>query len=210
MAGLRARVLGVAVIGGVAFWLATARPGHLFGIDTGHIGVLALIGCLWLSLWWLSKVPVEDLDATASPAEWEAWIGLVFLGLAITWFLIKLPMFVVDGPITAHPDAAWAGRNVVMLVVAWLVISSVLGRRWRGRAQVDERDRLIAARACSCGRTALLVLLAVLAGTLGFSPTDRLQWATPVMLAHLLILAMMLAHWLEIAVQAVSYWRERH
>ena len=39
---------------------------------------------------------------------------------------------------------------------------------------------------------------------------SRLQWATPVMLAHLLILAMMLAHWLEIAVQAVSYWRERH
>lgn len=203
-------VLSVALVGGVAFWLATARPGHLFGIDTGHIGVLTLIGCLWLSLWWLSRVSADDLEAAASPAEWEAWIGLVFLGLAIAWFLIKLPMFVVDGPITAHRGAAWAGRNVVMLVVAWLVISSVLGRRWRGRAQVDERDRLIAARACSWGRTALLVLLAVLAGTLGFSPTDRLQWATPVMLAHLLILAMMLAHWLELAVQAVSYWRERH
>lgn len=210
MAGLRARVLGVAVIGGIAFWLATARPGHLFGIDTGHIGVLAMIGCLWLSMWWLSRVPADEMAAAASPAEWEAWIGLVFLGMAIGWFLLKLPLFAVEGPISEHPGVARGGRNVVMLVIAWLVISSVLGQRWRGRAQVDERDRLIAAGACRRGRTALLVQLAILAGLLAFSPADRLQWATPVMLAHLLILAMMLAHWLELAVQAVSYWRERH
>lgn len=204
------RVLALATVAGVAFWLAAAGPKQILGVDAGNLGVMVLLACLWASMWWLSSVPVEDLEAAASPAEWEAWIGLIFLGLAIVYFLIKLPLFAVTGPITEHPDAARAGRNVVMLGIAWVVLSAVLGGRWRDRTQVDERDRLIAARACSWGRGVLVALLAVLALQLGLSPVDRLAWATPVMLANLMILAMMVAHWVEIAVRAVSYWRERH
>lgn len=204
------RVLALAVVAGMAFWLAATGPKEILGVDVGNLGIVALMACLWLSLWWLSSVPVEELEAAASPSEWEAWIGLIFLGLAIVYFLVKLPLFVVAGPITEHPDAARAGRNVVMLGIAWVVLSTVLGSRWRDRAQVDERDRQIAARACSWGRGVLVALLAILAVLLGLSPADRLAWATPVMLANMMILAMMMAHWVEIAVQAISYWRERH
>ncbi len=204
------QILALASVAIIAFWLLLAGRGDVLGVDIGNFGVVLLLATLWTSLWWLSKVPLADLEATASPAEWEAWIGVVFLALAILYFVVKLPLFAVAGPITEHPDAARAGRNVVMLAVAWGVFSSVLGGRWRGQTQVDERDRQIAAAACSLGRWTLVLLLGVLAVTLALSPAERLAWATPVMLAHLLILAMMLSHWIEIAAQLRGYWRERH
>lgn len=202
-------LLCVVAVAGLGFWMFAAGPREVLGFDPGHVGLLALIASLWVSLWWVSRVPVEQLDATASPAEWEAWVGLMFLGLAIIYLLIKLPLFSVDGPLTDHPDAARGSRNVVMLVVAWAVLSSVLSGKWRNRTQMDERDQQISAKACDWARGTLMTGVAVIAGVLGLSPADRLQWATPVMICTLLILTMMVAHWIEIAVKAVSYWRER-
>lgn len=198
------------LIAGTAFWLAAAGPDQLLGIDAGNLGIVILLTCLWTTLWWLSRVPAETLESSASHGEWQAWIGLVFLGLAIAYFVIKLPLFAVSGPITEHPDAARAGRNVVLLVVAWLVLSSVLGGRWRNRVHSDERDREIAQRACGWGRGTLVALVFGLAVTLGFSPSERLAWATPLLLANLLILLAMVSHWVEIAAQALAYWRDRH
>lgn len=203
-------VLLVILVAGMAFWLATAGSGHLLGVDAGSVGVALLLGCMWFSLWWLARVPVAVLDGAASPAEWQAWIGLVFLGLAIMYFLVKLPLFAVIGPIAEHPGAARAARNGVALLMGWFVLSSVLGGRWRARVQLDERDREIAARGCAWARGVLVAAMFVLAATMGLTPADRLAWATPLLLAHLLILIAMLSHWGEMAVQAVSYWRDRH
>jgi hypothetical protein len=206
----RSRIVPVmAAVAGLAFWLAIAGPGRLLGIDTGNVGVAMLLGGLWLSLWWLSRVPVETLQGTASPAEWQAWIGLGFLGMAIVYFLVKLPLFAAPGPLTDHPEVARAGRNGVMLLVGWFVLSSVLGRRWRERVQLDERDREIAARGCTWARGFLVAALFVLAVTLALTPPGRLEWATPVLLAQALILIAMVSHWIELAVQAASYRRDR-
>lgn len=210
MASRPALVALLLAIAGGAFWLAAAGPAYLLGVDAGNLGVAVLMACLWLALGLLSRVPVATLEGAASPAEWQAWLGVAFLGMAIAYFVMKLPLFVVAGPIGEHPEVARAGRNGVMLLLAWFVLSSVLGRRWRERVQRDERDHEIAARGCAWARGFMVAAVSVLAGTLALSPAERLGWATPVLLAQVLILAAMTSHWIELAVQAASYWRDRH
>lgn len=196
-------------IAAVATALLLAGPERLLGVDTGNVGVALLITATWTSLWLVAALPASGLEGEVSPGEWQAWIGSAFLAVAVAWFALKLPLFAVPGPIWANPDAAAAGRTVVMLMVAWAIVSAVLAGRWRERVSSDERDRQIEARAAGRGRALLVLLLVALAVTLGFSPSDRLHWATPLLLANLLLLFLMLSSLVESALTAVSYWRDR-
>ena len=45
--------------------------------------------------------------------------------------------------------------------------------------------------------------------TLGITPADRLAWATPVAVAHLLVFTLVWHCLVEYFVTAVSYWRDR-
>src|SRR3546814_19321785 len=45
---------------------------------------------------------------------------------------------------------------------------------------------------------------------LGFSPAERLHWASHMMIANLLVLALMWGCLVEYAATAVVYWRDRH
>jgi hypothetical protein len=193
----------------VATGLLLAGPDRLLGIDTGNLGVALLVTATWSSLWLVGSLPDPGLEGSASPGEWQAWIGSAFMAVAAAWLALRLPLFAVPGPIWANPDAAAAGRTVAMLMVAWAIVSSVLAGLWRDRVSSDERDRQIEARAGGRARLLLVLLLVALAVTLGFSPADRLQWATPLLLANLLMLFLMLSSLFESAVTAVSYWRDR-
>lgn len=193
----------------VASMLLLAGPDRLLGIDTGNLGVALLATATWTSLWLVGTLPAASLEGYASPGEWQAWIGSAFMAVAVAWFALRLPLFAVPGPIWQNPDTAAAGRTLAMLMVAWAIVSSVLAGRWRDRVSSDERDRQIEARAGGHARTMLVLLLVALAVTLGLSPTDRLQWATPLLLANLLLLILMLSWLLESASTAVSYWRDR-
>lgn len=195
-------------VAGTAFWFLLAGPTRVLGIDAGHLGVLILVGLLWGSLWFVSTRSGDEMANAASPGEWQAWLGFAFLLLATAYFVLKLPLFAVTGTVMDNPDASRVGRNVVMLFISWTVLSSVMESRWKG-VRSDERDRQIAARAQACARFVLVAGVVVVAVLLGFSPADRLQWATPLMLAHVMILILMVSNLVETAVQAVSYWRDR-
>lgn len=209
MAG-RTRLFVIAlVVAGLAFWLLMASPANVLGLDGGNVGVMLLMTVLWSSLWVVSTRSERDLASAASPGEWQAWLGLGFLALATYYLVSKLHLFAVVGTVMDNPDASRVGRNVVMLLIAWAILSSVMGSRWKG-VRSDERDRQIAARGEVAARCALTVCVVILAVMLAFSPAERLQWATALMVAHLLILAVMVSNLVETAVQAVSYWRDRH
>src|SRR3546814_15938888 len=90
------------------------------------------------------------------------------------------------------------------------VLSSVVASRWKGQVQEDERDREIARHASGWWRGALIVFLVGLAVMLGFSPAERLHWASHMMIANLLVLALMWGCLVEYAATAVVYWRDRH
>ena len=198
-------LLGVA---GLATWLLVAGPATVLGIDTGHAGMVLLVNCAWVSLYAISRLPRGEADDGISLGEWKAWIGLGFMLVAIGYFVANVQVFAHGGP-ADNPGANRIGRNLVMLLIAWTVLSSVLKSRWRGAVEEDERDRQIEAQAKGWGYGAMTVYVIGLALMLGFSPADRLQWATHFMIGNLLVLSLMVACGFEYAAKAVVYWRDR-
>lgn len=198
-------MLGVA---GLATWLLVAGPGELLGIDAGNAGMALLIGTAWVALYLVTRFPRSEAEGAISPGEWKAWVGVGFMLVAIGYFLSHLQVFVAGGP-WDNPEANVVGRNLVMLLVAWTVLSSVLKSRWQGEVEEDERDRAITRSAEGWGYGAMTVYVIGLALLLGFSPADRLQWASHFMIGNLLVLSLMVACLFEHAVRAVQYWQAR-
>lgn len=192
----------------LAFWALLAGPDTLAGIDLGKWGTALLVAVAWISMYAVSRVPVGEAERGVSPGEWKAWVGVAFMAVATIYFLAKSHVF-VDGPMWNNPAAQAVGRNLVLLLVAWSILTGVLGARWKGRVQEDERDREIEKQAAGWGRGGLTFCLIGLAVMLAFSPAERLAWATHFMIANLLVFALMWGWLCEYAATAVMYWRDR-
>jgi uncharacterized membrane protein YidH (DUF202 family) len=199
----------VALFAGLALWLLLAGPSRLLGVDTGRAGMALLVTAAWVSLLAVRSLPRGALERTASPGEWKAWIGVVFMAIAIAYFLANVEVF-KGTTVPFDPAATAVGRNLVLLLVAWAVLSGVVASRWKGRVQEDERDREIERQAGGWGRGALIACVIGIAVTLAFSPPERLQWASHMMIANMLVFALMWGCLFEYAATAVAYWRDRH
>lgn len=79
----------------------------------------------------------------------------------------------------------------------------------KGIDQEDERDRESAARAAGWGHGALVSIVIVYALLLGFSPAVKLQWASHLMIADMLVLALMWSCLFGHAAAALLYMRDR-
>ena len=200
--------LALVVLAGLALWLLLAGPSKVLGFDPGKLGMVLLVGTAWISLYAVSRLPNGELEAVVSPGEWRAWVGFGFTLVAILYFLSKISVFEY-GPAWGNPDASAVARNLVMLLIAWAVLSFVMGSRWKSGVQEDERDRDIEKQASGWGRGALIVVIVGLAVMLGFSPAEKLQWATHFMIANLLVFALMWGWLCEYAATVVYYWRDR-
>lgn len=197
---------GLVVLAFVAFWLLLAGPDEMLGIDLGGFGFGLATLVAWLAIHGISVAPRGGLDEEVSPGEWKAWIGLGFSLLVAGYLLAKGDVIASVGD---YRDLGRIGRNIVLLVIAWAVISQVLEWRWKGKVLADERDREIAVRAAGWGRGATVVAVLGIAAMLGLSPAWKLQWATHIVIAHLLVFAMIWGSIAEYAVTAVSHWRDR-
>jgi hypothetical protein len=195
------------VTAGCALWLLLAGPEAVLGWDGGRIGMALLVGSAWGLLYVVSRTPREALAGSASPAEWQARVGMGFIVAAMLYFFSKMP--VLDTAALAHdPDAAAVGRNLVMLLIAWAILSNVLASRWKGAVEADERDREISAKAAGWGHGALIFSIVGIAVMLGF-PAEKLEWATPPMIANLLIFALMWGWLCEYVATLAYYGRDR-
>lgn len=201
--------LGLLLSAMFALWLLLASPDSLLGLDTGHVGMVLLITTAWVSLLAVSRLPRDAVAEAASPGEWNAWIGTVFMAAAVAYLVSNVDAFraatVWNDPVTGR-----VVRNLVALLIAWSVLRGVLARRWSEAVTEDERDREIAAKAADWGRFGLVAFCVGVAGVLGLSPQDRLQWASHLVIANLLILGLMLSCLLEYLGTAIYYWRDRH
>ncbi|QOW18915.1 hypothetical protein INQ41_09540 [Lysobacter ciconiae] len=201
--------LGLLLSAMFALWLLLASPDSLLGLDTGHVGMVLLITTAWVSLFAVSRLPRDAVAEAASPGEWNAWIGTVFMAAAVAYLVSNVDAFraatVWNDPVTGR-----VVRNLVALLIAWSVLRGVLARRWSEAVTEDERDREIAAKAAGWGRFGLVAFCVGVAGILGLSPQDRLQWASHLVIANLLILGLMLSCLLEYLGTAIYYWRDRH
>jgi hypothetical protein len=196
------------VVAGLGLWLLLAGFENLLGFDAGAIGFALLMLSAWTALYAVSRLPRGAAELAVSPGEWKAWIGTAFMAIAVAYFLAKVHVFQTTS-LLDNPDASAVGRNLVLLLVAWTILSSLIGARWKDRVQADERDLQIARHASGWGRAALTTSLIGLALCLGFSPADRLQWATLPMIANLLILALMVGYLFEYAASATLHWLDR-
>ena len=199
---------GLIVLAGVALWLLLAGPDRLFGWRVEPLGMALLVGSVWGLLHAVSRLPREALARSASPSEWKARVGASFTLVAIAYFLSNLHVF-SDAGFLRNPGATAAGRNLVLLLVAWTILSQVLASRLKGVVEADERDREIAVEAAGWGRGALVVCVIGIAVMLGFTPAERLDWATPLMIGNLLVFALMWGWLCEYAATLAFYWRDR-
>ena len=204
----RWHVSGLVAVALPALWLLLAGPEQVLGFDAGKLGMFLLVTAAWTSLLALSKLPRAQDEALASPGEWKAWIGLGYMLVATVYFLVKLHLFAGES-VPHAPLSSGVARNLVMLLVAWVVLSQVVAARWKGRVQEDERDREIEANAAEWGRGGLVFCVIGLAVLFGFSPEERLQWATPFMVANLLVFALMWGWLVEYAATVAMYVRDR-
>lgn len=200
--------VGLAVIATASLWLLLAGPSKVLGIDAGNAGIALLIAVAWASLHAVERMPTGGIEKQMSPGEWKAWTGLGFT-IAVAAYAIG-QAHVFNGPSMWHnPDANRVGRNITLLVVAWAILAQAMQARWKDGVQRDERDREIEARASGWARMVLSAWAIGLALLLGFSPGERLAWAPPPMIAHLLIIGLIVSCLAEYAVTAASYWRDR-
>lgn len=200
-------LVALAATATLSLWLLLAGLDDVSGIDPEHVGMVLLMATAWSALHAIQRMPPGFGEAT-SPAEWRSWTGAVFSAVAVAYFVAHLDVF-AGGATWNDPAARQVARNLVLLLVAWTVLGNLLAARSGDSVDEDERDLEIAGRAASWGRGATATAVLVLAGTIAFSPPDRLQWATHFMIANLLVLAVMLGTWSECTATAVQYWRDR-
>ncbi len=198
-----AGLVGVAI---VAFWILLAGPEKLLGIDLGGLGIGLAALTAWAAIHGISVAPRGELEETVSPGEWKAWIGLAFSLLVAGYLFTKSDVIASVGD---YRDLGRIGTNIALLVIAWAVVSQVLEWRWKGKVLEDERDREIAVRAAGWGRGATVAAVFGIAAMIGLSPAWKLQWATHIVIAHLLVFAVIWGSIAEYAVIAVSHWRDR-
>ncbi|MGH8063354.1 MAG: hypothetical protein ACREO7_15220, partial [Pseudoxanthomonas sp.] len=141
-----------------------------------------------------------------SPAEASAWISLACVGAITLYLLVNTSTLAASG---SGREAGQIGVRLMMILVFWIVVSTVIRTRRGSAVLEDERDRAIDARAETWARGALRFCLVGLVVLLGFSPAEKLQWATPTMLACQLLFVLLWASVVRNAVVVVMYWRGR-
>jgi len=199
--------LGSSLVSLVAgLWLIFWSPESVLPVLRYGLGSLLLALGSSQSAIQLSVRRQTTLERNTSPAEVNAWISLLFMG-AITAYLLASTSVLASAPLGR--DAGQVGVKLAAILVFWIVIAAVLRGR-RGNAVLeDERDRAIDAQAEGWARGALTFCIIGLVAMLGFSPAEKLQWATPTMLACQLLFVLLWASVIRNAVVAIMYWRDR-
>ncbi len=189
----------------LALWLLVAMPSRWLGFDTGATGAGLLLVLAWVGFWIAGRTP-DDPDAAASPGEQQRWIALAFtIGIG-AWMVSKAEVFIAARSVA---DLQGIGRPIGVLVVGWIIFDALLRARARGRVQRDERDEAVVHAADSASHTTLAIAVFAVAITLGFTPPDRLGWASPIALANLLVFTLVLSSAAGHVIAILRYRRDR-
>lgn len=182
----------------------------LIDLHLGMIGSLLLLIAAWAALLLGTQRRGDDdyasEERTVSLAEKENWAALFFTAFVGVFLASE---FNVIAAATSAGELRGLGKVVTTTLIAWIIISTVLRQRSSQRVARDERDREIRQRADAAAHTIICIAVIGLAVTLGLSPIARLGWATPLLIAHLLILALIVSSFVGHALAAHSYWQDR-
>lgn len=197
------------VLAGVGLALFFSGEYRDIPFPVGWIGSFLFVAAVWFSVDALYRVPHSDAEARISHGEWQAWIGVAFVGAVIAVSLLKAHVFLPQVPISQNPDAGAVGQRIGTLFIAWLVLAEVLKQRWAGKILADERDAQIELAASQWGRYSTVFVVIGVALLLGFSNTARLQQFSYPFIAQMLMTALLVGVWFDQLVAAILYWRDR-
>ena len=197
---------GLVALAGLSFWVLLAGPEEILGLDLGKFSISVSALVAWAALHGVTAAPRSELDDDVSPGEWRAWVGLGFTAMVAAYLLVKADVIAGAGDLR---DLGKVGGNIVLLLIAWASVAQALRWRWKGQVLEDERDREIKGTAAGWARGALVAVVVGFAVLFGFTPAERLVWATPIAIAHLLIFALVWHTLVEYTVTVTAYWRDR-
>ena len=205
----RTRLIACLLLAGVGLALFFGGEYRDFDLPLGWVGTVLFVAAVWLCVDAVHRIPHSEDEAAVAHGEWQAWIGVAFVGAVIVASLLKADVFLPQVPIGQNPDAGAAGRGIGTLFVAWLVLAYVLKQRWAGKVLEDERDTRIELVASQWGRAATAFCIIGIAVLLGFSDTERLREFSYPFIAQMLMLALLWGLWFDQLVAALQYWRDR-
>ena len=205
----RTQLIACLLLAGVGLALFFGGEYRDFDLPLGWVGTALFVAAVWFCVDAVHRIPHSEDEAAVAHGEWQAWIGVAFVGAVIVASLLKADVFLPQVPIGQNPDAGAAGRGIGTLFVAWLVLAYVLKQRWAGKVLEDERDTRIELVASQWGRAATAFCIIGIAVMLGFSDTDRLREFSYPFIAQMLMLALLWGLWFDQLVAALQYWRDR-
>ena len=210
MAGLspRNQLIACLLLAGIGLALFFSGEYRDLGLPLGWVGTLLFVVAVWCCVDAVHRIPHSEDDAAIAHGEWQAWIGVAFVGAVIGSSLLHAHVFLPHVPIGRNPDAGSAGGGN-SLFVAWLVLAYALKHRWSGKVLSDERDLQIERLAGQWGRGATTCGVIGIAVMLGFSNTEYLREFSYPYIAHMLMLTLLLGLWFDQLVAALLYWRDR-
>ena len=205
----RTQLIACLLLAGVGLALFFSGEYRDIPFPAGWIGTFLFVAAVWFCVDAVHRIPHSEEEAMVAPGEWQAWIGVAFVGAVIAASLLNADAFRPELPIGRNPDAGAVGRHIGMLFVAWLVLAHVLKQRWAGKVVADERDARIELVASQWARGATTVCVIGVAVMLGFNDTERLREFSYPFIAQMLMLALLWGLWFDQLVAALLYWRDR-
>jgi len=205
----RTQLVACLLLAGVGLALFFGGEYLDFGLPLGWFGSLLFVIAVWFCVDAVHRIPHSDDEAAIAHGEWQAWVGVAFVGAVIAASLLEADVFLPQVPIGQNPEAGAAGRSIGTLFTAWLVLAYVLKQRWAGKVLEDERDTRIELLASQWGRGATAFCVIAIAVMLGFSDTARLREFSYPYIAQMLMLTLLWGLWFDQLVAAFLYWRDR-
>lgn len=178
-------------------------------LPLGWIGTVLFIAAVWYAYAVVRDGPRNESELEVPAAEWQAWLGTVFLAVVLALLLQGLPQFNQPLPISRNPDLRGVSFPVGACFVAWALLAHALRTRWRAHAQEDEFDLRIQQRAQSWGSRAAGLLIVGVAVTLGFNEPTWVAQYHPAFWAQLLMLPLLIGALVQNLGVALLYARER-
>lgn len=205
----RTQLIACLVLAGAGLALFFSGEYRDLGLPLGWVGSVLFVAAVWFCVDAVQRIPRSEAEGEIAPGEWQAWIGVAFVGAVIVASLLDADVLRSPLPIHRNPDAGAVGGHVGTLFVAWLVLSWVLEQRWAGKVLADERDARIAHVAGQWGRGATSACIIGIAVLLGFSDSEHLRQFSYPFIAQMLVFALLWGLWFDQAVAALLYWRDR-
>jgi hypothetical protein len=196
-------MLGLVMLGAGVWLVFWPPPGISLWVGMGGplLGFGSALAAVQLALWRRT-----GLEHAAAPAEVNAWTMLLFLGALIAVALGNADLLATG---LSGRGATQLGLKLGGLTLFYVILAHLLRVRRGEEILEDERDLEIKARSAAWGRGALVFCITGLMVMLGFSPAEKLPWATPLVIASQLWFALLWGWLVEYSAVVFFYSRDR-